>query len=284
MASSEPRPTRYCFFKWKPVSRTLKITLENGTRRRVAWNGLESKIGQVETQGVSKENGPVDSLMGEAQKMEIKGPRVIETQLPLKGSSVIHFKQKDLESVSEGSVGDDDGRESEREGDESERASEAGEKLEMASEVGDGMDEGLQSPSIEPQPVEAFLSMVLHGSSSPMTVGTPPYSGLLEFEPSNLPMMVFGGVDDVVDCSPIVYEPLCKLLPPRSPPQAVEGCSGSGEVDLHQNSKRVDWHMSGFNKFVGFPIDEFEEECLALFQRIEERRNLQKGTILLSQG
>jgi hypothetical protein len=37
--------------------------------------------------------------------------------------------------------------------------------------------------------------------------------------------------------------------------------------------------MSGFSKFVGFPIDEFEEECLALFQRIEERRNLQKSTI-----
>ena len=177
---------------------------------------------------------------------------------------VIQTKQKDLESFSEVSVCDDDGRELERECDESE----------MASEAVDGMVKGLQTPSIKPQLVEACLSMVLHSSSSPMKVGTPPSSERLEIEPNNLPLMVFGGLGDVVDCSPIVCEPICKLLPPGSLPWVVEGCRGSGEVELYQNSRRVDRHMSGFSKFVGFPIVEFEEECLALFQRIEERRNL----------
>jgi hypothetical protein len=83
----------------------------------------------------------------------------------------------------------------------------------------------------------------------------------------------------VVDYSPIVCEPPCKLLLPGSPSRVVEDCRVNGEVELHQNSKREDQHMSGFSKFVGFPIDEFEEECLPLFQRIEERQNLQKGTI-----
>jgi hypothetical protein len=39
--------------------------------------------------------------------------------------------------------------------------------------------------------------------------------------------------------------------------------------------------MSGFSKYVGFPINEFEEECLALFQRIEERRKLQKKIVMI---
>jgi hypothetical protein len=95
-------------------------------------------------------------------------------------------------------------------------------------------------------------------------------------EPDNLPLMVFGGPEDEVDCSPICCEPLCKLLPPGSPVLMVEECKVGGEVEISQKSKRVDRHMSGFSKFVGFPIDEFEEECLALFHRIEESRNLQK--------
>ena len=61
-----------------------------------------------------------------------------------------------------------------------------------------------------------------------------------------------------------------------SPVLMVEECKVGGEVEISQKSKRVDRHMSGFSKFVGFPIDEFEEECLALFYRIEESRNLQK--------
>uniref|UniRef100_A0A2N9H9T4 Reverse transcriptase domain-containing protein n=1 Tax=Fagus sylvatica TaxID=28930 RepID=A0A2N9H9T4_FAGSY len=41
-------------------------------------------------------------------------------------------------------------------------------------------------------------------------------------------------------------------------------------------SKWSDTKMSGFSKYVGFLIDDFEEECLALFMRIEESRELQK--------
>lgn len=39
-------------------------------------------------------------------------------------------------------------------------------------------------------------------------------------------------------------------------------------------SKWSDTKMSGFSKYVGFLIDDFEEECLALFMHIEESREL----------
>jgi hypothetical protein len=49
--------------------------------------------------------------------------------------------------------------------------------------------------------------------------------------------MVFGGLEDEVDCSPIVCEPLCQLLPPGSPPVAVEVVKLSGEVEIIRSQK-----------------------------------------------
>ena len=52
-----------------------------------------------------------------------------------------------------------------------------------------------------------------------------------------------------------------------------------GSVEKSPKSKWVDNHMSGFSKYVGFPIDEFETECLALFWCIEESWNQQKSQV-----
>jgi hypothetical protein len=83
-------------------------------------------------------------------------------------------------------------------------------------------------------------------------------------------MVVFGGLEDEVDKIPISCEPLCHILPHGSPLLAAEVVRVDGEVEKSPKSKWVDNHMSGFSKFVGFPIDDFEKECLALFRRIEE--------------
>ncbi|GMY09181.1 hypothetical protein FCV25MIE_04420 [Fagus crenata] len=122
--------------------------------------------------------------------------------------------------------------------------------------------------------------MVLHEPVSPMRVEVSPLSNWVVPEPNNLPLMVYGGFEDEVDCSPIACEPLGSFLPPGSPLVSVVVCKGEGEVVKSQKSKRVDRHMSGFSKFVGFPIDDFEGECLALFQSIKESRNLQKRTTM----
>ena len=43
LAKAEPRPTRAFHFVWKPKAKMLRITI--GTRREVAWVGLESHSG-----------------------------------------------------------------------------------------------------------------------------------------------------------------------------------------------------------------------------------------------
>ena len=83
-----------------------------------------------------------------------------------------------------------------------------------------------------------------------------------------------------MDRIPISCEPLCHILPHGSPLLAAEAVKVDSEVEKSLKSKWVDNHMSGFNKFVGFPIDDFEKECLAPFYRIEESRNQQKRAIL----
>uniref|UniRef100_A0A2N9EBT0 Reverse transcriptase domain-containing protein n=1 Tax=Fagus sylvatica TaxID=28930 RepID=A0A2N9EBT0_FAGSY len=153
MAKCEPRPTHLCHFEWKPVNKTLRITLNQGTYRQDANDETDSGV-----------------LMTQ-EKMELEFPSVEE-----------------------------------------------GHALELAC---------LGSPM---RVVESQLSF------------TPE---MVECEPQNLPLVVF----DV---------------------KAV------GNVEKSPKSKWVDNYMSGFSKYVGFPIDEFEMECFALFRCIEESRNQQK--------
>ena len=75
--------------------------------------------------------------------------------------------------------------------------------------------------------------------------------------------------------APFSCEPLCQVIPHGSPLRTVEAMKAVDSLEKSPKSKWVDNHMT-FNKYVGFPIDEFEEECLALFRRIEECRNQQK--------
>jgi hypothetical protein len=271
MATHEPRPTRFCDFKWKPRSKTLCIQLEHGSRRKVTWIGLETDMGLKAQQGAKKVDGPEGSLVVKAQSVEGLGLEKIETQLLDKGGLVFHTKPMGLESFLKGSVSDSEGSGLDR----------SCEEVGMESGVDEWMGEGvcLSQPVLdEPILVEACLSMVIHCPATSIKMGTPSCSEKLEIESSNLPLRGFGELEDEVDGSPLVCEPLCQLLPSGSSPLAVEDHEVGGEVELHQNSKMVDRHMCGFSKFVGFLIDEFEEECLALFQRIEERRNLQKST------
>ncbi len=53
--------------------------------------------------------------------------------------------------------------------------------------------------------------------------------------------------------------------------------AGAVEVSLKLNWS--DEKMGGFSKYVGFPIDEFEEECLALFGALKKVGNNISGRI-----
>ena len=80
-----------------------------------------------------------------------------------------------------------------------------------------------------------------------------------------------------MDRIPISCEPLCHILPHGSPVLAAEAVKVDSEVEKSLKSKWVDNHMSGFSKFVGFPIDDFEKECLgrrsAVLKKAEINRN-----------
>ena len=104
-------------------------------------------------------------------------------------------------------------------------------------------------------------------------------SEMVECEPQNLPLVVFGGLEDELDRSPLSCEPLCQVLPLGSLLLTVADVKAVGGVEKSPKSKWVDNHMSGFSKYVGFPIDEFETECLALFWCIEESWNQQKSQV-----
>ncbi len=45
MALNELRPTRTCHFVWKPISKTIRIMVDSGSRKHVTWAGLESGDG-----------------------------------------------------------------------------------------------------------------------------------------------------------------------------------------------------------------------------------------------
>jgi hypothetical protein len=69
MASNEPRPTRSFHFEWKPRSRTLRISLDQSSRRQVCWMGLEEGVGlkaQKAESGLNSD-GPFSLLFTETQ-------------------------------------------------------------------------------------------------------------------------------------------------------------------------------------------------------------------------
>lgn len=207
-------------------------------------------------------NGPVETLVDTNQVIDMSGPINLGTQLPAGGVFVIPTKSRSLECSSEGSLSESDGSGSKQTYDD----------LETCSGADEGLVTGVglpQSSLVASRPVEDCLDMVLHCPATPMTMGISPSSKGLAIETGNLPMMVFWGPEKEEECSPIFCEPLCQLNPPGFPTLGVEEITVGSEVEISQKSKRVDRHMSGFSKFVGFPIDEFEEECLALFHRIE---------------
>ncbi len=42
MAFNEPHLTRLCHFVWKPINKTIRITLDHGLRRQLSWVGLRT--------------------------------------------------------------------------------------------------------------------------------------------------------------------------------------------------------------------------------------------------
>uniref|UniRef100_A0A2N9FRJ8 Reverse transcriptase domain-containing protein n=1 Tax=Fagus sylvatica TaxID=28930 RepID=A0A2N9FRJ8_FAGSY len=111
LAKNEPRPTRTTHFVWRPVSKTIRISMENGLRI-VKWAELDSSTGpQVEKgEGTNQLVGPQNSRLGKDQTSLIAGPGEVEAQVIVK-DPLDDNQQKALESST-----DDTSSENERGG------------------------------------------------------------------------------------------------------------------------------------------------------------------------
>jgi hypothetical protein len=78
--SITPRPTRSTKFEWKPKSRTIRITLNMGSRRTVEWVGLETPKGPIIYNEASIISGPKVSENNQTQR-ELVGPSGTEPTL-----------------------------------------------------------------------------------------------------------------------------------------------------------------------------------------------------------
>ena len=92
MAENEPRPTRTQWFVWKPISKTIRITLENGSRT-VSWISLGSG------------NGPEDKQISALKPKD--RPGLLETHSKGK-EPVVHPSRNVLETLTEEESSSDD--------------------------------------------------------------------------------------------------------------------------------------------------------------------------------
>lgn len=90
MAKNEPCPTRFCHFEWKPISKTIHITLDQVSHRQVKWAGLEAGVGpkSQHSESFKSLDGPSISLVVEAQLAVAFVPECLEILISEKGSLV----------------------------------------------------------------------------------------------------------------------------------------------------------------------------------------------------
>ena len=282
MASKKPRPTRFCNFVWKPKNKTLHITLGQDNRRSVKWAGVNGPT-LLQSKMIKSKVGPhVDiSSWVEAQVLEasrqdkvVDGPSNIETHQMCVGETS-HSKLDSLESerCDPGS-----GYEDVRDGWQPDVVNLKALRCDGGAEIGQG-DYEVQvgslvlTPCVEGQADDwaSILTTLVGVEGNQLAL----MSMVVEPDFVDLPLILFGGLEDEGDQSTIYCEPLCQILPTGSSLLAIDSQQAPAPK---KPTKWSDNKMSGFSKYVGFPIDEFEEKCLALFQRIEESEKLQRKT------
>jgi hypothetical protein len=100
-AKREPCPTRTSNFVWRPISRTIRIFLSNGSRT-VQWVGLDPIHGP-------QTEGELDSkTVGQAQSKKAIGPSDGEAQSGGNKDLLVHSLQEDLETSSDSASGEDE--------------------------------------------------------------------------------------------------------------------------------------------------------------------------------
>jgi hypothetical protein len=273
MAENEPRPTRTQRFVWKPISKTIRITLENGSHT-VSWISLGSGNGPEDKQisALKPKNGPHEV-----------GSGLLETHSKGKEPAV-HPSRNVLETLTEEeSSSDDDDSEvvwhCEGSGSE-ERTDEAPIQgilpARATTEVVEASSPRLvvSVTPIEPQLVLSTVPADVTPHQTPelnqeeLAVAVAVEEGTTSLMES-LTMVLYDGVGEG-SSSPLSCTPLNMVNPPvgsQGTEIIVEGIDA-----LSQPSRWVAWHMNMFRKQIGVSIKGHKMECLALLRKIEEDR------------
>uniref|UniRef100_A0A2N9HPF7 Endonuclease/exonuclease/phosphatase domain-containing protein n=1 Tax=Fagus sylvatica TaxID=28930 RepID=A0A2N9HPF7_FAGSY len=108
MAIHEPRPTRSYQFEWRPKSKSIQVSLVNGTRL-VNWVGMGSRSGLCKELITKPNEGSEPTIVGQGQAWVESGPAFLEAQSKGK-EPLVYYTRENLEASSDESSSDDDQR------------------------------------------------------------------------------------------------------------------------------------------------------------------------------
>ena len=267
------RPTWKSVFKWDPRVKTLRITKLTKGKRQVEWVGLKHKaqgLIRLENWALPQAHDPLDGSRDPVR------PDLPNLDLPSTSRDPVSpdLPNLDIPSTenhdnvflaSSSSSSNSDGEES----------------ASPVSPIGGA----LESQEVEPPATSAWVDLASSElvSREMVAVGLPSFSDS-HFDmggPSNwvvepteaggvsLPIVLFKDSDGDVT-SPLQCVPLASVGPP--------GDLDVVEEHVLESSQWVKWRHRGFCKLVGFLIEQYEQECLALLQRIEADRFANKAT------
>ena len=293
LAATEPRPTRSFHFVWKPSSRTIQITLDQGARRQVRWTGLKNGVGLKAQKAESclTADGPCSFLIPETQPTEDVGQAHsepindpgLETHNPmgLKEKTGAEISFAGCESELAKGIGapvplvltrmDSPSSDAHRQRFDlpldPPSATQAGEivctlRLEVSEDEKDADAES--EPGLEP--LMAQEGAVLAAIAAEKSLSTP----------ENFSLACEEGVEGEGPFSPLTCTPIMMVGPAMSP-SGMELLEGGVDA-LDKPTQWVAHQMNMFRKLVGVSIKGHETECLALLRKIEADRKPKKTT------
>jgi hypothetical protein len=277
MDPEAPRPTKKSVFEWKPNSKTLRITKNIGEARKAHWATIKHKAVGLVQQPMIQKTQPEVSNPTELSPIEPIKPA--ETQ----ASSLV----VEDSSLDDTDVGVDSGDPMPPHGDSElaivalqHRASDPFSDCAQTegSVVNEGVHEGecddlghsteMVRVNLADSESELGLPVIVRSpldlSSDDAEIGV---SRISEIE-NALQVVEFCPSKDPGCSSPLRCSPLAMMDP--------ADCQVSIEVGVEMNSQVpsqwVKKHYSGFCCLVGFLMEEHEQQCLDLLQRIEADR------------
>jgi hypothetical protein len=245
----EPRPTHLSVFKWNPAGKTIRITIQEGLRRKVQWVGLSNSSGpktnelrataeSKEAQTVLETHVEINTGLAHSNAL----PMQVEAQVLPEPTSI----QVSLEGPHEGPF----------------------------------EESVLKNPDSSGEVSRSFSDWVVGSDTCMDPDSSTPINSTQDFVPpvsSNDmdPDLQLARLEDPISenpISPLSCSPLNMVAPMASP---LLRLSYNEEI-MNNPSKWVSQQMNFFRKHVGVSISGHEPECLALLSRIDKDRQLLK--------